>query len=74
MLCLHLVRTMGSTCFLSRLRVLGASPEGWGGEWLYWEETNGQASAFTSSLGGRCRPDGTLTLGSSHSDLDPSAL
>lgn len=27
-LCLHLVRTMGSTCFRSRLHVFGASPDG----------------------------------------------
>lgn len=26
-LCLHLVRTMGSTCRRSKLRVLGASPD-----------------------------------------------
>lgn len=37
-LCLHLVRTMGSTCFLSRLRLFGASPDSCGGERLYWWE------------------------------------
>lgn len=40
-LCLHLVRTIGSTCFLSKLRLFGASNSSWGGEWLYCRREKG---------------------------------